>query len=33
LRLMHAFAPTLTQHKGPSDPGPDREQDLFPSLP
>ena len=29
LRLMRAFAPIPTQPAGPSDPGPDRQQDLF----
>jgi len=31
--LMRAFAPTLTQRTGPSDSGPERQQDLFASLP
>jgi hypothetical protein len=33
LRLMGAFAPISTHRAGPSDPGPDRQQDLFASLP
>lgn len=33
LRLMHAFAPPLTERKGLADRGPDCEQDLFASLP
>ncbi len=33
LQLMRAFAPTLTQRTGPSDSGPERQQDLFASLP
>lgn len=32
LRLMRAFAPIQTQHAGSSDPGPDRQQDLFASV-
>jgi hypothetical protein len=33
LRLMRAFAPMPTPRTRPSDPGPDRQQDLFASLP
>ena len=33
LRLMNAFAPISTQRTGPSEPGADRQQDLFASLP
>lgn len=33
LRLMRAFEPIPTQRAGPSGPGPDRQQDLFASLP
>jgi hypothetical protein len=33
LRLMSAFAPIPTQRTGPTDPSPDRQQDLFASLP
>ena len=33
LRLMRDFAPIPTQHAGSPDPGPDRQQDLFASLP
>jgi hypothetical protein len=32
LRLMSAFGPIPTQQTGPSDPAPDRQQDLFASL-
>lgn len=33
LRLVDAFGPLPTQRTGPSDPGPDRQQDLFASFP
>jgi hypothetical protein len=33
LRLMRAFAPTLTTRTGPIFPAPIRQQDLFGSLP
>jgi hypothetical protein len=33
LRLMSAFAPIPTRRVGPSDPSPNRQQDLFASLP
>jgi hypothetical protein len=33
LRLMSAFGPIPAQHAGPSDPSPDRQRDLFASLP
>jgi hypothetical protein len=33
MQLMRAFAPTLAQRTGPSDSGPERQQDLFASLP
>ena len=31
--LMRAFAPMPEQRRTPADPGPDRQQDLFTSLP
>jgi hypothetical protein len=30
---MRAFAPMSEQRRNPADPGPDRQQDLFASLP
>jgi len=33
LQLMRAFAPIQTQHRKPADPDPDRQPDLFTSLP
>ena len=33
LQLMRAVAPILAPHRGASDPGPERQQDLFASLP
>jgi hypothetical protein len=33
LQLMRTVAPIPTPRRGPSDPGPDRQQDLFASLP
>jgi phage FluMu protein Com len=33
LQLMRNFAPIPGQRRSPADPGPDRQQDLFASLP
>jgi len=33
LRLMRAFGPIPTPESSPSDPAPERQQDLFASLP